>query len=50
MLTITGPSKITQETAGFSKEHGCISSKQVRISDLIPERKSSFFDNDGEND
>ena len=38
---------LTQETADFSEEQGCISSKHVTRSDLIPERKSPFFDNDG---
>ena len=44
MLTFTGPSRITQETAGFSKEKGCVSSKH----DFL--RKSPFFDNDWGND
>ena len=47
-MTITGLSRITQET-GFSKEQGCMSSNHVRLSDLIPERKSPF-DSDGGND
>ena len=51
MLKISGPSRITQETADFSKKkQGCIYYKHVRRSDLIPERKSSFFNNDGGNE
>ena len=43
MLTITDPSRITSEAAGFSIEQECISSKHVGISDLIPERKLPFL-------
>ena len=50
MLTITVPSRITQETEGFFKEQGCISSKHAMRFDLIAERKSTFFENDGGHD
>lgn len=44
MLKISGPSRITQETADFSKKkQGCIYYKHVRRSDLISERSVIFM-------